>query len=59
MEPSEFSPAQVKPNILDEIVKVHKNDLKYSTNDISSALAITAQKFHGLYLRSSVHLRLA
>jgi len=58
MEPLELAPAQEKPTILDDIVIVHQTDLKYSMNDMSTALAISPQEFQGLYVRHASHLRL-
>lgn len=58
MEPPELAPPMENPWLLDDIVKTHQADLKYSINDICSAISLRASEFQSLYLKNFGHLRL-
>jgi Zn-dependent peptidase ImmA (M78 family)/transcriptional regulator with XRE-family HTH domain len=57
-EPEELLPPIEKPRILEEIVKLHKNELKYSTGEISSTIHLVESEFRLLYSFNNSGLRL-
>lgn len=57
-EPPELNLPYEYPNILNEIVSVHKKDLKYSIKDLSSVLNLSELEFKYLYSNSEPSLRL-
>jgi len=58
LEPAELAPPIEKPWLLDDIVQLHQNELRYSVNDISSAVGLNNAEFQSIYLRNFGHLRL-
>lgn len=57
-EPPELTPPTETPWLLEEIIKVHKNDLKYSLSDLCNAISINENEFLSIYPHNSSHLRL-
>jgi Zn-dependent peptidase ImmA (M78 family)/transcriptional regulator with XRE-family HTH domain len=57
-EPPELAPPMENPWLLDEIVKMHQNELKYSLNDMSAAMDLYTSEFQNLYLQNFGQLRL-
>lgn len=58
-EPAELAPPAEKPWILEEIITVYANDLKYSLADISSVVSLKEPEFTSQYsFKSPSHLRL-
>ncbi|MCG7406800.1 XRE family transcriptional regulator [Paenibacillus sp. ACRRX] len=57
-EPPELAPPIEKPSLLDDVVKIYQDDLKYSVQDMSNALALNTSEFKNLYVKNYGHLRL-
>lgn len=57
-EPSELNVGYERPKLLNEIVNVHKNDLKYNVKDLSSALNLNENEFKYLYYQNEPALRI-
>ena len=57
-EPTELTPPMEKPWVLEEILKVYQNDLKYSVADLSLAVSLNENEFSSQYYLKSPHLRL-
>ena len=58
MEPPELCPPVENPTLLDEIIKLHQSELRYSVNDMSRAMDLSPYEFQNLYMRNFGHLRL-
>lgn len=58
VEPPELCPPTEKPFLLDEIIKLHQNELNYSVKDMSAAMDLNPNEFQNLYIRNFGHLRL-
>jgi len=58
MEPPELLPPTETPSLLDQIISVHQNELRYSVNEISTAVSLTPSEFQSIYLKNHGHLRL-
>jgi Zn-dependent peptidase ImmA (M78 family)/DNA-binding XRE family transcriptional regulator len=58
LEPQELTPPIEKPWLLDEIVKMYQNELKYSVSEMSKAINLTIGEFQNIYLKNFGHLRL-
>lgn len=59
-EPAELAPPIEKPWILDDILNVYQNDLKYSISDLSTAVHLSESEFSTQYRTQSKiqHLRI-
>ncbi|OMF17066.1 hypothetical protein BK131_03585 [Paenibacillus amylolyticus] len=58
VEPPELCPPKEKPFLLDEIIKLHQNELNYSVKDMSTAMDLNPIEFQSLYMKNFGHLRL-
>jgi len=57
-EPSELEPPREMPSLLNEILKTHYEELKYTVSDLSSAVTLNEAEFKSLYSPKHSHLRL-
>ncbi|MGG6311549.1 XRE family transcriptional regulator [Paenibacillus macerans] len=57
-EPEELAISMEEPLTLSEIIKVYQNDLKYTSRELSSAVALSEKEFNFYYSPSPTHLRL-
>lgn len=56
-EPPELEPPREKPTILEEIIKVHYENLSYSVKDLCEILYLNEDEFRNLYSFKHSHLR--
>ena len=57
-EPPELTPPIEEPSLLDDIVKVHQDELSYTSLDLSQTVGLSDIEFQNLYLKKSNYLRL-
>ncbi|WP_091011988.1 ImmA/IrrE family metallo-endopeptidase [Paenibacillus amylolyticus] len=57
-EPAELDLPYEKPSMLEEIIQVHQNDLRYTPKDLSSATFLSQSEFEELYPVEAPRIRL-
>lgn len=57
-EPPELALPMEEPSLLDDIVKVHRDELNYTSLDLSQTVGLSDPEFQSLYLKKTNHLRL-
>ncbi|WP_342477422.1 XRE family transcriptional regulator [Paenibacillus sp. FSL H7-0350] len=57
-EPEELNPPKETPYMLEEVIKLHQEELGYSSSDLSRTLHLNDLEFRKMYTAHTSHLRL-